>query len=134
MAKRTRPQVLISGTPSASPSKSPPKSVDVFYDKAAQHRTIYADGVWAGITPSLELQMVFFKNLAPVPEYSRIEVTPTNKLGGELESVTKKGMIREYQSTIVLSRETAEAMLQLLERIMKQTKAVEKANKGTKTR
>jgi hypothetical protein len=78
--------------------------------------------------------MVFFKNLAPIPEYTRIEVTPGNKLGGELENVIKKGMVREYQSTIVLSRETAQAMLQLLERIMKQTKAVEKTNKGIKTR
>lgn len=119
---------------SLSPSAKLPKSVDVFYDKAPQHRTIYSDGIWAGITPSLELQIVFFKNLAPVPEYIRQEVTPEDKLGGELEKAVKKGMIREYEATIVLSKETAEAMLELVGRILNQAKTIEKTNKGIKTR
>ena len=102
-----------------------PKSADVFYDKSAQHRTIYADGIWAGITPSSEIQLVFFKNLAPVPEYTRQAVTPDDKLGQELEQVVRKGMIREYEATIVLTKETTEAMLNLVQQILARRQAIE---------
>lgn len=118
--------------PSASVSSSVErlKSVDVFYDKSTQHRTTYADGIWVGITPSTELQLVFFKNLAPVPDYIRQEVTAEDTLGGELEKAVKKGMVREYEATIVLSIETAEAMIGLVQRILNHAKIIQKT--GTK--
>jgi hypothetical protein len=115
---------LVSNVPSASPSASP-KAVDLFYEKSVQHRTIYADGIWAGITPSSEIQLVFFKNLAPVPEYTRQAVTPDDKLGAELEQSVRKGMIREYEATIVLTKETTEAMIALVKQILDQRQAIE---------
>jgi hypothetical protein len=128
MAKKRRKRP----TASVSPSAGPPKSVDIFYEKAVEHQTIYSDGVWAGITPSLELQIVFFKNLSPVPEYIRQEITPDGKLGSEIESAMKKGMIREYEATIVLNRETAKLMIELLEKTLKIAEEIEKT-KGIKT-
>ena len=118
-------------------SKEPntsPKGVDVFYEKAVQHRTIYADGIWAGLTPSLELQLVFFKNLAPVPEYIRQEVTLDDHLGGELEKSVRKGMVREYEATVVLSRETAEALIRLARQILDHATTTEETVAPIKTR
>ncbi len=129
MAKRTPNKALIqSGQAVAT------KSVDVFYDRAVQHRTIYADGIWASITPSRELQLAFFKNLAPMPEYTRLAVTPDDKLGAELENSTKKGMIREYEATVVLSEETAQALLTLVTDILKRAKETAHKVKGNKAR
>lgn len=95
-----------------------PKGVDIFYEKASSHRTIYADGIWAAITPSREIQLVFFKNLAPVPEYVRQAVDNEDRLDKEIEKSVKRGMVREYNATLVLNRETAEALITITRHIL----------------
>ena len=48
-----------------------PDSVDIFYDRSPQFRIIHPGGAWAAITPDAEVQVLFFTNLTPSPEYVR---------------------------------------------------------------
>jgi len=108
----------------AKPAKSP-ESVDIFYDESPQYRIVYSDGAWASITPNLELQVVFFKNLAPTPEYVRQAVKEDGSLGEELERVVKQGISREYEVTVVMNKNVAREVLSLLTRLADQADKAE---------
>jgi hypothetical protein len=102
-------------------TKSAPKpdTVDIFYDKSPQFRTIHAGGAWASVTPELEVQVVFFTNLAPMPEFVRQRVSE-NGLGEEVDKIVKKGISREYEVSVVVNKAVAEQLVELITRVMGQ--------------
>src|SRR5262245_18604415 len=109
-----------------------PTSVEIFYDESPQYRIIYADGAWAALTPNLEVQVAFFKNLAPAPEYVRQAITADGAFGAELESVIKKGISREYEATIVINKDVVRELLKLLQKTLEAADTFEKARKSKK--
>lgn len=111
-----------------------PGSVEIFYNESPQYRIIYADGAWAALTPNLELQVAFFKNLTPAPEYVRQAVTSDGAFGKELEQVVKKGISREYEATIVMSRDVVRELLRLFQRTLEAADNFERAKRPRRSK
>ena len=91
------------------------------YQKARHHRTFHADGLWAGITPQLEVQIALFSNLKPMPVDVIHKVTNEGRLGEGKETIgDQHDVIREVDATVVLNKETARAAIELLQRMLTQ--------------
>lgn len=97
-----------------------PTSVDIFYDRSPQFRIITPSGAWAGITPDAAIQVLFYTNLTPAPEYVRQELIDEHRLGKELDAIRKEGISREYEIGLVLNPLFAHQMIQLLKRMIKE--------------
>ena len=115
-----------------TPATKKPASVEIFYDESPQYRTIYSDGAWVALTPNMELQIAFFKNLTPSPEYVRQVVTSDGVFGEELEKVVKKGISREFEATVVMNREIAGVLIDLLRKTLEHADSFEKSQRSKK--
>jgi len=108
--------------------------VGVHYQRARLYRTVHADGVWAGITPRLEIQFSFFSDLRPMPEFILNKITPEGALGTEVQRVEKEGIIRETEVNIVMSVENTVALIEILQKMLDTVDSAKKqveARKGT---
>lgn len=106
-----------------SEEKAGGQTIDIYYKKTRHHRTSYVDGVWVGVTPQLELQLAFFKDLQPIPDYVTHNVLPGGSLGTERARVAQKGFVREVEVTLVMSAETLESVIGLTQQFLDQLKA-----------
>jgi len=95
--------------------------ISFIYQKARHHRTFHADGVWAGITPQLEVQFAFFNDLRPMPDMVTHAVTDQGVLGEEIsrEKQNPDVLLREANVTVVMNKEAVKNTIQLLERMVK---------------
>jgi hypothetical protein len=102
-------------------SEPKPKRIRFIYNKARHHRTFHADGMWAAITPQLEVQFSFFNDLAPLPD--RVTHTVTEE-GGLGEEVARQQLInsvqREINVTVVMNPESLKGAIELLQRMIKE--------------
>jgi hypothetical protein len=105
-----------------SPDKPDGQAIDIYYKKTRHHRTSYVDGVWIGITPQLEVQLAFFKDLQPMPDYVTHAVLPEGGLGAERARVTQKGIVREVEVTLVMSGDTLENVINLTQQFLEKLK------------
>lgn len=103
------------------------QTIDIYYKKARNHRTIQADGAWAGITPQLEVQVAFFKDLRPMPDFVTHLITPGEGLGAEVSRVEQKGMVREVEVTMVMSADTLESVIKLMQQSLEHLKNIKAA-------
>ena len=90
------------------------------YQKARHHRTFHADGMWASVTPQLEVQFALFSNLKPMPQEVVHKVEAGGVLGEETERESEQIVIREVDATIVMSKETIKGSIDLLNRMLKE--------------
>lgn len=97
------------------------KKLAFYYQKTRHHRTIRADGAWAGLTPQLEVQFALFMDLRPMPDYTLNEIVGDG-LGKELERVERSGVLREVQATVTMTVENAEEFIKLLAQMIAQAK------------
>ena len=88
------------------------------YEKARHHRTFHADGVWASVTPQLELQLAFFNNLKPMPSEVTHKLTADGSLGEAKEVHGEQYVLREVNATVVINREVARSSIELLQRLL----------------
>jgi hypothetical protein len=88
------------------------------YQKARHHRTLHADGVWASVTPQLEIQFAFFNNLKPMPNEAIHSVGDDGAIGAEITPQAPEFIIRETDVTVVMNREVAKSMVDLLNRMV----------------
>ena len=102
-----------------------PDAIDIFYDKSPQFRTVHAGGAWASVTPELEVQIVFFTNLAPLPEYVRQKINEGGSLGEEVGKIVKKGISREYEVAVILNKAVAIQIVDLLNKMIGQLPQIE---------
>jgi hypothetical protein len=107
------------------------EQIRFIYRKARHHRTFHSDGIWASVTPQLEVQFALFNNLKPMPEEVTHRVTPEGVLGEEIIETRKieQSVIREVDATIVMSKETMTAAIELLQRMLRQIDEHVKADK-----
>jgi len=100
-------------------AKKPPSTeIDVFYQKASDHRSVHVDGAWAAITAQMDIQLAFFAELQPLPRRIRHKVVD-GKLGSEINKDSDVGLVREAQVTVLLNPITATQVIKLLERMVK---------------
>lgn len=91
-------------------------SIKFHYIKSNFNRVIHVDGIWGGITPSLNIQMAPFSERGPIPIQTTHEINPDGSVGKELaeEKITKDGIVREIEAVLVINTEVAQAMVDWL--------------------
>jgi hypothetical protein len=104
----------------ANEAETKPGKVRFAYQKARHHRTLHADGAWAGVTPLLEVQFALFNNLRTMPNEVTHLVTDEGGVGEEVSSDTPQSVLREVDITIVVSKDTAKALITVLGQMVKQ--------------
>ena len=95
------------------------------YQKARHHRTLHADGAWAGVTPQLEVQLALFNDLRLMPEYVTNLITAEGGVGDEIskgpsDTEMPGNVLREVDVTIIVSRNTAKNLIDVLSQMVKQ--------------
>lgn len=100
--------------------KKIPTEVKIYYEKSKQHRTINISGAWVGVTPTLGVQLALYNDLRPMPELTTNAVTKEGKLGSEIETLEKKGIVRETEVTVVMAPQVAAELLRLIQQMLNQ--------------
>lgn len=103
---------MSSDTPQAADTQSVPQAITFHHIKSNFFRVIHADGVWGGVTPHLQIQMAFFSERLPIPEIVKHTITPDGQLGKEVvaDRVTREGVVREIEASVVVSLEVAKVL------------------------
>lgn len=99
-----------------------PDEITVYYQKAKDHRTVRADGAWAGLTPALEIQFALYNDLQPMPKSVRHKVTERG-LGPEVSREVDTAIVREAGVTVVMNVFIAMQFVNLLEQVIAQARA-----------
>lgn len=111
---------------SAQPNKEP-ESIAVYYQNARHHRSINADGVWVGVAPTGKVQFAVYNELRPMPEIVLHAVSKDGRLGEKVEEVTKTGVIREAQVSVLMDPALVVKFIELLQQMLSQIEALKVA-------
>lgn len=106
-------------------SESAPNQIKIFYEKSPQYRTIGADGIWAGISPQGGVQIAFFTDIRPTPDYTAHIVTTEGRIGDQIDKLEKDGIVRETEVMIVLRPQVAEQLIGLLQQMLGEVKRIQ---------
>lgn len=104
-----------------------PPQIGIYYQKARHHRTIHADGVWAGLSPTAKVQFALYSELRPMPEFVLHQVTKEAGVGELLEQVVKDGIIRETEISVVMDVPLAIQFISLLQQMVSQVQTIQQA-------
>lgn len=99
-------------------NNSPPSQIKIFYEKSPQYRTIHADGVWAGLSPQGGVQLAFFSDVRPTPDYTLHDLTPQGAIGNQVDKIEKDGIVRETEMMAILSPRIAEELIDILRKML----------------
>jgi hypothetical protein len=92
-----------------------PEKIRFVYEKSRHHRSFHADGAWASTTPQGEVQISFFNDLRPMPNYTVHAVDDTGNLGAEVSrEIQEFDVTRELNVTIVMNADTIKQVIALL--------------------
>ena len=81
--------------------------LDIHFLKNNDYRTVFASGVFGGVTPNGLVNINFFTDRAPLPNKITYEIDPQNpSLKKEAEREGRKGFVREVHFGVVLDKET----------------------------
>lgn len=109
----------IDSAPTSEPER--PSEVRFIYQKARHHRTLHADGAWAGITPQMEVQFAFFNDLRPMPDEVIHAITADGSVGPEVSRVHQPlNIVRETDVTVVMNIAVMRNVLNLLTTMVEQ--------------
>lgn len=105
------------------------------YIKSNSFRVVHVDGVFGGLSPTGEISASLFSQRPPIPQLTVQTLKSENELGDEIvaERVSKDGIVREMEVSLVLSPQVAEAFAKwLMERVEqhKKLKADTEEGKG----
>jgi hypothetical protein len=103
-----------------SEKESKEKIIEFYYIKSQRYRSIYADGVFGGITPKGKLSMQFFFEGTQVPISVKHEILENGVLGNEIERKSNKGILREIECCLIVDVDTAKAMQKWLDEKIQQ--------------
>ncbi len=101
------------------------KEVKIYYEKSNQHRTINITGAWAGVTPSLGVQLALYNDLRAMPEFTANKVTDEGKLGQEIGRLERDGLIRETEVTVIMSPQVAVEFIGIIQQMLDQINTIE---------
>ena len=94
-----------------------PARIRYEYVHDPQVRLHYAHGVWGGINPQGEIEINFYVEGDKMPEYSERLIAPDGSFGHEIASgdANVRTIVRQVHSKVVVSYQTARALLDWLE-------------------
>ena len=86
--------------------------VEFHYQKSSHFRTIHADGAIGNFTPGPHIQMAIYSERLAIPQKIVHELKPSGALGEVIDEETKslKGVVREMEVNILMSKGTARAI------------------------
>jgi hypothetical protein len=94
------------------------RTVTFDYIKSNFFRVIYADGVMGNINAKDNVHLVLWNERGPIPRQEVYELTSEGTIGDEIDSVTRDGMVREVEVDIILTRDSASSLRDLLDEIL----------------
>ena len=86
------------------------ESFTAHYIKTNDFRTMYADGVWGGVTARGYISMSFYSERAPIPKELTYSRPPDGNQYEVTDSVTKQGAIRQVHSELLIDLAFAEGL------------------------
>jgi hypothetical protein len=86
-------------------------TIEFQYQKSRFFRVIHADGAFGGVSAGLQIHMALFNQRRPIPKKMVYELLPGGSLGQELKRESEPGMIREVEVDVVLTADTAKALI-----------------------
>jgi hypothetical protein len=99
-----------------------PDQVTFRYVKSPDHRTVYADGVFGGLTPTLNVRMGFFTHYREQPE--SVTYKPEAGRLTEVKRSGSEGFVRELHTDVLLSVEAAQNLYKWLGEKIEEAKQV----------
>jgi hypothetical protein len=95
--------------PAEEPKMTSNSDVTFHYLKSPTYRTVHADGVFGGPTPSGLLELTIFSERFPIPTLTKHKVV-NSRVGEEIERVARDGIVRELEVGCVMTIEAASLM------------------------
>jgi len=87
-----------------------PRELTIRVEKSPQARSIHADGVWGGVTPTGQIIMGIWTQFNTYPEHLTYDVTPEGSLENERRSPTDSLLTRQIEAEIIMSVDLARSM------------------------
>lgn len=99
---------------------SAPSEIAFDYIKGKMFRSVHADGVIGGITPSGNLHVAFFNERAPIPQRETRQLLPDGSLGDVIsdKSIIRPAVVREMDFDVVMSPAVARTFVTWLQQAM----------------
>ena len=88
---------------------TPPDRVQFHFQNAEEHRMIFADGAWGGLTPSGNLKMGFYSHFRANPDSVAYDVSQPGKLT-EVERNGAEELIRLIHVDVLMTVEGAKSL------------------------
>jgi hypothetical protein len=108
-----------------------PKKVRYHLLKSNSFRTIYADGVFGGVTPRLNISATFFNERHPLPDQMVHAIKEDGTISDEIrdERITRDGIVRELEANVIMDVEFAKVLadwlktkIEFIEKTVKEAK------------
>lgn len=93
------------------------KIVEIHYQKNPLYRSIYSDGAIGGLTPLNFINLNFYATRQPIPRSTQQSIYEDGLIDAEVSDDSKKGIIREIEFGVYMSRQTAEDLYSFLKGI-----------------
>jgi predicted ABC-type ATPase len=95
-------------------------SINIYYEKTPMYRTIHSDGVIGGLTPKNMVNLNFYSTRNAIPKAITHAISASGSLDKEgIRSADSKiGIIREIESSVYISKETAEEIFEFLKKVL----------------
>lgn len=100
-----------------------PESIEIFYEKNPQYRTINADGAIGGLTPTNQVNISFYSTRNTIPKSITHKINDNGSLSEipvEINKDSKFGILREIEFGVYMSRQSAHELYLFLKKIFEQ--------------
>lgn len=84
--------------------------IDFYYLKSPYFRVIRVNGVWGGVTPQNEIQVVIYNERFPIPDLVTHKISDEGQLLGETGRKIKDGLVREVEAVLSIDPKIAKAL------------------------
>ncbi len=111
--------------------KDKPKEIRFTFEKARHHRTFHADGAWASVTPRGEVQISFFNDLRPMPQFTVHQLDDAGALGKEVaRELRPLDVTRELNVTVIMDIEILDQVIALVQSIQRRIRQEAESKKS----
>lgn len=102
------------------------KELKFNYIKSNLFRVIHVDGIWAAITPNLDIHVNFCSERYPIPQQTLHKIYPDGAIGEEIidARISRDGIVREVEVGAVMDTSTAKSLIELLQELIEQVEKV----------
>jgi hypothetical protein len=104
----------------------PVKEIRFNYIKSNLFRVVRVDGIWAAITPNLDIHVNLCSERYPIPQQTLHKIDPDGSIGEEIidARISRDGIVREVEVGAVMDISTAKSLIELLQELIEQVEKV----------